>query len=169
MAGVIVLLLADSQELHLSFSLFDWGLSTDENFPSKHFLISNMSWRRLEDVFNVAIFRLLANTSSRCLQNIFKTPWKASWRRLQDIFEMSSRRLGRQEIVMLKTSWRCRHDMSSTSLQDMSISCLPDLLTSWRPTKCSLGRNLYLFLININLCQTNVYLTNLYLASLGRV
>ena len=169
MASVIVLLLVGSQELHLSFSLFDWGLSTDENVPSKHFLISNMSWRRLEDVFNVAIFRLLANTSSRRLQNIFKTPWKTSSRRLQDIFEMSSRRLGRQEIVMLKTSWRCRHDMSSTSLQDMSISCLPDLLTSWRPTNCSLGRNLYLFLININLCQTNVYLTNLYLASLGRV
>ena len=128
-----------------------------------------MSWRRLEDVFNVAIFRLLANTSSRCLQNIFKTPWKASWRRLQDIFEMSSRRLGRQEIVMLKTSSRCPQDMSSRRLQDMSWSCFPDLLTSWRPTKCSLGRNLYLFLINLNLCQTNVYLTNLYLASVGRI
>ena len=142
-----------------------------EDCPLTKTFPANIFWSPicLEDVFNVAIFRRLANTSSRCLQNIFKTPWKASWRRLQDTFEMSSRRLGRQEIVMLKTSSRCPQDMSSRRLQDMSWSCFPDLLTSWRPTKCSLGRNLYLFLINLNLCQTNVYLTNLYLASVGRI
>ena len=52
-----------------------------------------------------------------------------SWRRLQHVFSVTilrlPRRLGRQKIVTLKTSWR--------RLEDMSWRCLEDM--SWRPLK----------------------------------
>ena len=37
------------------------------------------------------------------------------------------------------------------------------LKTSWRPTKYLLGRNIYLYLKNLNLDLTNLYVANLYL------
>ena len=53
-----------------------------------------------------------------------------------------------------KTSWRRLEDVFQKS---------------WRPTKCLLGRNLYLFLRDLNLYLTNLYQTNLYLKSLRRI
>ena len=75
-----------------------WGNST---LPSKHFLFSKTSSRRLQR----NTFRL-----PRRLEDVFaiRLP-KMSSRRLQDVFArriaiMSSRRLGRQKNVTLKTS-----------------------------------------------------------------
>ena len=48
--------------------------------------LQDMSWRRLQHVFSVTIFRL---------ENVLKTSRKTSWRHL-----------GRRKIVMLKTSWK---------------------------------------------------------------
>ena len=72
--------------------------------PSKHFLFSKTSSRRLEDVFSVTLF-------------VFQDLLKMS---SQDVFArrlaiMSSRRLGRQKNVTLKTSSRSLQDVFSTS------------------------------------------------------
>ena len=54
-----------------------------KDLPSKHFLFSKTSSRRLQDVFRVALFRL-----PRRLQNVFaKRLAIMSWRRLQDVLE----------------------------------------------------------------------------------
>ena len=68
---------------------------------------SYITWRRLQHVFSVTIFRLP--------------------RRHEDIFKMSSRPLGRKGIVTLKTSSRRLEDMSWRCFKDMSC-----LKTSWR-------------------------------------
>ena len=64
-----------------------------KDLPSKHFLFSKTSSRRLEDVFSVTLF-------------VFQDLLKTSLRRFQDVFKTSSRRLGRQKNVTLKTSSR---------------------------------------------------------------
>ena len=75
---------------------------------------ANICWssRRLQHVFSVTIFRL-----PRRLEDALKTSRKMSWRRL-----------GRQKIVTLKTSWRRLEDMSWRRLEDMSWRCLEDVL-----------------------------------------
>ena len=104
--------------------------------PSKHLLtfktfsrrIQDMSWRRLQDAFNVTIFRLP--------------------RRLEEVLRASWRRLGRQKIITLKTSSRrlqdvlktCLEDVLRTCLEDVLKTCLEDVLkTLWRQTKYLLG------------------------------
>ena len=86
------------------------------------------SWRRLKHVFTVTIFRL-----SRRLKDI-----------LQDVLKASSRGLGRQKIVALKTSSRRLENISWRSLKDMSWRSLEDipwrrLQTSWKQKTCLLG------------------------------
>ena len=98
--------------------------------PTKHFLFSKTSSRRLEDVFSITlfVFQDLLKTSWRRLQDVFaiRLPkmssrlLQESSRRLQDVFArrlaiMSSRRLGRQKNVTLKTSSRRLQDVFSTS------------------------------------------------------
>ena len=74
-----------------------------KDLPSKHFLFSKTSSRRLEDVFRVALFRLprrlqnvfakrLAIMSWRRLQNVLEDKKMLHWRHLQDIFCTSSPR-----------------------------------------------------------------------------
>ena len=87
-------------------------LYTMDKPPSKHFLFSKTSSRRLEDVFSVTLF---------VFQDIFKTYLRYVFqKRLQDAFKTSSRcvcktscnyvfktslrRLGRQKNVTLKMS-----------------------------------------------------------------
>ena len=102
--------------------------------PTKHFLFSKTSSRRLEDVFSITlfVFQDLLKTSWRRLQDVFaiRLP-KMSSRRLQDVFKtfsrrlqdmfakrlaiMSSRCLGRRKNVTLKTSSRRLQDVFSTS------------------------------------------------------
>ena len=123
---------------------------------------SNITWRRLQHIFSVTIFRLP--------------------RRHEDIFKTSSRPLGRKGIVTLKMSSRRLEDMSWRRLKDMSC-----LKTSWRhifktSSRCfgdktssrCLGdkQNFYwgyLYLINLNVYLTNLYFTNLYLTNLRRI
>ena len=64
--------------------------------------------RRLQDVFAIRF----PKTSSRCLQDVFKTCLQEV---LQLCLQTSSRRLGRQKNVTLTTSSRCLQDVFSTS------------------------------------------------------
>ena len=82
--------------------------------PSKHFLFSKTSWRRLEDVFSVTLF-------------VFQDVLKTSSRRLQDVFA----------IRLPKTSSRRLQDVFKTCLQDVLQLCLQDVFkTSWKTKKC---------------------------------
>ena len=107
----------------------------------KHFLFSKTSRRRLQDVLQRNIFRLLRplqdvfktfsrrlqdifKTSSRRLQNIFQDVFKTSSRRVcktscSYVFKKSSRRLQGalkdKKNVTLKTSWRCLQYVFNTS------------------------------------------------------
>ena len=71
----------------------------------------------------------IPNKQVVCLQDVLKTSsrhiLKTSWRRLQCnnflSFKTSSRRLGRQKIVMLKTCWRRLQDMSWRRLEDQQM------------------------------------------------
>ena len=95
--------------------------------PSKHFLLSKTSSRRLQDVFSVTlfVFQDLLKTSWRRLEDVFaiifpKRSSRRLARRLQDVFArrlaiMSSRRL--QDVLEDKTMlhWRRLEDVFSTS------------------------------------------------------
>ena len=113
-------------------------------FPSKHLLVFKMSWRHLQRVFSVTIFRLPRRL-------------KTSWRHLaKDVF------LGRRKIVTLKTSSlkTCLEDVLKTYVEDVLKTCLEEVFkTSWKQTNL----NVYIFDL------TNLHLTNLYLANLRRI
>ena len=136
--------------------------------PSKQFLVFKTSWRRLQDVFSVTIFRLWRRLLKTSCKYILKTSWKrlqdvlwdvlkASWRRLQDVFarrlqdvfKTSWRRLGRRKIVTLKTSWRRLGDVLEINKMFIGISLSNHSL-----------------LTNLNQYLTNLYLTNLYFTNL---
>ena len=57
-----------------------------DTLPSKYLLVLKTSWRRLQHVFSVTIFRL-----ARCLEDVLKTSRKTSWRHVLKTF---SKRLG---------------------------------------------------------------------------
>ena len=100
--------------------------------PSKHLLIFNTSWRHLQHVFNVIIFRL-----PRCLEDVLKTSRETSWRRLR-----------KRKIVMLKTSSR----------QFFKTSWTHVLKTSWRHvwTCCRQTR----YLLGISVSNKSKYVSN---------
>ena len=69
------------------------------------------SWRCPQDIFAIRLPKTSSRRLARRLQDVFKTSSRRLPRRLQDVFArrlaiMSSRRLGRQKNVTLKTSWR---------------------------------------------------------------
>ena len=99
-------------------------------YPSKHFLFSKTSSRRLEDVFSVTLFvfqdvfktssRRICNTSS---WNVFKTLSRRLPRGLQDVFQDVFKTC-LQDVLQL-----CRQ----LRLQDVFICHTEDVLkTSWR-------------------------------------
>ena len=109
--------------------------------------LQDMSWRRLQHVFGVTIFRLprrLVNTSWRRLEDIPQDILKMSW-------------------STLKTSWRRIQDM----IEDVLKTC-EDVLEK---TKCLLGISVsnHGLLTNLNQYLTNLYLTNLYFTDLRRI
>ena len=130
--------------------------------PCKHLLalktcsrsLQNMSWRRLQHVFSIAILRL-----PRRFEDVLKTSCKTSWRRL-----------GRRRIVTLKTSWRRLEDMSWRHLEDLSWrrledmpwKCLEDI--PWRCLEDTMERNK---MLSADLTNLYVYLTNLYFTNLS--
>ena len=90
------------------------GWHWNVNYPSKHLLIFQTSWRRLQNAFRVTSFNLLRRLGRRkivalktCLEDVLKTC-------LQDIFK-----------IYLQ-------DVFNIRLQDV-------FKTSWRQTKCLLG------------------------------
>ena len=90
--------------------------------------LQDMSWRCLQHVFSVTIFRL-----PRCLEDvlktfckyILKTSWKTKNCYAEDVLKTSWR-------YVLKTSWR---HVLKTSWRHV-------LKTSWRQTKCLLGMSI---------------------------
>ena len=139
-----------------------WKLKT---WHRKNLLVLKTSWRRLEDVFSVAILRLPRRLED-ALQRRFEDALKTSWRHL-----------GRQKVVTLKTSWRhvlktWLEDVLKTCLEGVLKTCLEDLLKIlWRRTKYLLGISVYLSrdLTNLNVYLTSLYFTNLYLTTLKRI
>ena len=95
-----------------------------EFLPSKSFLFSKTSLRRLEDVFSTFyVFQDILKTSSRRLQDVFAIHLpKTSSRRVYKtscnyVFKTSSRRLGRQNNVT--SSRRLQDDFSTSSPRRM--------------------------------------------------
>ena len=83
-------------------------LYTMDKPPSKHFLFSKTSSRRLEDVFSVTLF---------VFQDVFKTNLQyVSLKRLQDVFKTFSRRLPRRLQDVFKT---CLQDVLQLYLQNV--------------------------------------------------
>ena len=119
-----------------------------KKFPSKHLLVFKTSWRRLQHVFRVTIFRL-----PRRVQDFFKTSWRSlankSWRRLQDVF---ARRL--QDVLEDKKllRWRRLEDVLEINKMFTRISVL-----------------IHGLLRNLNQYLTNLYLTNLHFTNLKRI
>ena len=103
--------------------------------------LQDMSWRRLQEVFNVTIFRLprrLQDVLLIRLEDISQDVLKTSWRRFRDLFarcfqdiiKTSWRRLGRREIVALKTCWRRLEDISGRRLEDQQMFAGPTYVVS---------------------------------------
>ena len=95
--------------------------STEPVWPSKHFLFSNKSWKRLEDVFSVTlfIFQNLLKTSSRRLQDVFAICLpEMSSRLLQDVFKTSSKTSSRR--VCKTSSRRLRRQKKNVTLKTCS-------------------------------------------------
>ena len=104
----------------LSFDKYFYGELQEKQLnrlPSKHLLVLKTSSRRLQDM---------------------------CWKRLQHVFNVTilrlPRRLGRQKIVALKTSWRrldyMIEDVLKTCQEDILKTCLEDVLkTLWRQEK----------------------------------
>ena len=78
-------------------------MSQQKLYPTKHFLFSKTSSRRLEDVFSVTlfVFQDVFKTSSRRFQDVFKTSWKTKKCYTEDVFKTSSRHL---QYVFTKTN-----------------------------------------------------------------
>ena len=88
-----------------------YGLETPYKYcPSKHFLFSKTSSRRLEDVFCVTlfVFQDVLKTSLRRLQDVFAIHLpKTSSRRFEDVFKTFSRRVCKTSCnYVFKTSSR---------------------------------------------------------------
>ena len=123
--------------------------------PSKDLLAFKMSWRCLQHIFSVTVFRL-----SKRFEDISQDILKTS-RRLQGVLE---------EGKVLR--WRRLQGISWRHLEGMSWRHLEDILkTTWRRLKDvfeankMLTRNI-LYLTNLNVYLTYLYFTNLYLMNL---
>ena len=101
----------------------DRTTSGNSTLPSKHFLFSKTSSRRLQDVFSVTLF-VFQDVFLKCLQDVFKTSPRRLARRLQDVFKTCLQdvlQLCLQDVledkknVTLKTTSRRIQDVFSTS------------------------------------------------------
>ena len=127
--------------------------------PSKHLLVfktswrstQDMSWRCLQHVSSVTIFRLPGH-----FQDVLQI-------RFENVLRTSSRRLERRKIVTLKTSWRRLEDMFWRRLKGMSWRRLEEVLEINKMfTRISV-------LIRGLLRNLNQYLTNLYFTNLRKI
>ena len=88
------------------FKTSSWRLGQDQ-----YIRLGHTSSRRLQDVFKTSCKNVF-KTSSRRLQNVFKTSWKTSSRHLQDVFKTSCK-------SVFKTSSRRLQDLLQRYLQDV--------------------------------------------------
>ena len=111
-----------------------YGKPSTNPSPSKHFLFSKTSSRRLEDAFSVTpfVFQDLLKTSWRSLQDLFaiRLP-KMFSRRLQVAFKTSSRRVCKTSCnYVFKTSRKTKkcyiEDVLKTSVRLHQNECLLD-------------------------------------------
>ena len=126
-------------------------------FPSKH----SPWWRRLEDAFRLLLQKTsstrpldqhqnihLGHTSSRRLQNIFKTssrPRLQGARYLEDVFKTSSRRLAKLSSRHLQDVFNVYHQVKLfllTRLQDV-------ILRRWLDNKNCLGHTSGKFVVSV--------------------
>ena len=126
-------------------------------FPSKH----SPWWRRLEDAFRLLLQKTsstrpldqhqnihLGHTSSRRLQNIFKTssrPRLQGARYLEDVFKTSSRRLAKLSSRHLQDVFNVYHQVKLfllTRLQDV-------ILRRWLDNKKCLGHTSGKFVVSV--------------------
>ena len=126
-------------------------------FPSKH----SPWWRRLEDAFRLLLQKTsstrpldqhqnihLGHTSSRRLQNIFKTssrPRLQGARYLEDVFKTSSRRLAKLSSRHLQDVFNVYHQAKLfllTRLQDV-------ILRRWLDNKNCLGHTSGKFVVSV--------------------
>ena len=126
-------------------------------FPSKH----SPWWRRLEDAFRLLLQKTsstrpldqhqnihLGHTSSRRLQNIFKTssrPRLQGARYLEDVFKTSSRRLAKLSSRHLQDVFNVYHLVKLfllTRLQDV-------ILRRWLDNKNCLGHTSGKFVVSV--------------------
>ena len=121
--------------------------------------LQDMSWRRLQHVFSVTVFRL-----PRRLEDFLKTSWRYLARRLEDVLEDKKLLRWRRLQDVLKTSWRhvlktCwRHvlKMPWRRLGDKQIVYWGYVFNHGLP-------------VNLNQYLTNLYLINLYFTNLRRI
>ena len=110
------------------------------------------SWRRLQHVFSVTIFRLwrrLEDVSKMSCRDVLRTSWGHHAKRLENVYEDV---LEDENFLC----WRRLQDILKTCLEDVLKRCLKDVLetylegvlkaslyhvlkTSWRQTRCFLG------------------------------
>ena len=84
----------------MNWFLTSWTLKITSLFPENicwsSRRLQDMSWRRLQHVFSVTIFRLprrLEDVLKMSCKYVLKTSWRHLTRRLEDVFKTSSRRL----------------------------------------------------------------------------
>ena len=109
-----------------------------QKHPSKYFLFSKTSSRRLKEVCSVTLFVFQDVFAILRLQDLFAIRFpKTSSRRLKDVFKTLSRRLQDVFQDVIKTSSRRFQDVFARRLAIMSSRRLQDVFkTSWKTKKC---------------------------------
>ena len=130
--------------------------TTQKQFRSK--ILLTMKTATSQQTF-VGLQDVLKTSSTRLQSNNFRSS-KTTWRRLA---KTSSIRLGRQKIVMLKTSSRRLEDMSWRLLEGISWRRLQDVSEA---NKKFTG---YLYLTNLNVYLTKSLFHKLYQRNLRQI
>ena len=124
-------------------------------------MIDSLKVFREDYCFNFAVYRFifldLGKNKSFCSLGSQQT-----FVDLQDVLETSSRRLQQNNFTSSKTSFK--HQQLARRLEVvLEEKLIVRLKMSWRPANYLLGRNIYLYLTNLNLHLTN--LSNKYISN----
>ena len=110
------------------------------------------SWRRLQNVFSVTIFRL-----PRRLEDVLQEVLKTSSRRLQDVLEDVKLLRWRRLEDVLKT---CLEDVLKTCLEDVLKTCLEDVLKTYLEDVFKTSRRQTKFLLVISVSNKSKCVSN---------
>ena len=125
-----------------------------DKFPSKYFLFSKTSSRRLEDVFSVTIFRFprrLQDFFKTCLQDVFR-------RRLQNVLKSLQNVFARSLQNVSKTSSRRFQDVFNTCFYDVFFNTFSKRCLQYFFTKTNVSWGL----IQIAFKTARIYLERLW-------